>query len=143
MKTNYEGKNKKTKKEIRTYKKTFQSFSDGVEELKKISTVAVDIIGNAKNTPEEVSMAMFNAIADNFPTISNNGNVFWSINISTNRCIIKTDKKLSFGWKMKYDYDRETRTNSIFDIEFIITDFGCSNEISEKALRSGWSVESF
>lgn len=135
------------KKEIRTYTKCFQSFVDGINELTWISYVALEILNPDKvseltsETPDSASMKMFNAIADNFPILDDRNTSAWSINLSSTRCTLKAGWEASFGWKLKYEYNRETRTKDIYDIEFFITDFNESRDIQDATSSYGWQLK--
>lgn len=131
----------KKKKEVRTYSKMFQNFNDGLGQLMEICQVAYDIIEDADISPEEASSRMFNAIADNFPSIDDRNSSFWSINLSSTRCYIKTNLKVSFGWKFKYHYDVVSKYNVIENIEMTITDFDESETIRAMAEEYDWQIK--
>lgn len=133
--------NQRQKKEIRTYTKQFDVFEDALSELLAISVTAAEIIGEGITTPDDASMQMFNYIANNYPTADNRRTLHNSINMSSTRCYVKTCNGVSFGWKLKYKYDRETATVSYNSIEMTIIDFNEDVDVLESANYYGWESE--
>lgn len=134
--------NKKPRTEkpvVKSFKKVFDNFEDGIRELQVMYPLFNEILHFSEDediTTDEASNRMVDAFCNNFPSVYLNQ--FWSINVSSNRCTLKTNKRIAFGWKFSYhkvvsteypDTDVELK-----DIEFIINIFG-DNEILEDIIK--------
>ena len=124
---------------VKSFKKVFDNFEDGIRELQVMYPLFNEILHFSEDeaiTTDEASSRMLDAFCNNFPSVYSNQ--FWSINVSSNRCTLKTNKRITFGWKFSYhkvvspeypDADVELK-----DIEFIINIFG-DNEILEDIIK--------
>lgn len=140
-------KNKTEKREkpvITTYEKYVTNFEEGINELAKLHPYIAEVMqfneGEEVN-PYYASSCMFNAFNNNYPDIEFGKNALWALNISANRCILKTNHKITFGWRLKYKYDRNTRTSEIIDVCMVITAFG--DDVltdQDKMTENGWTI---
>lgn len=132
------GRNNNITKKVSTYTKQYDIFENGIVDLRDLGGVFADIlyVDGYEDTPDVAADKMLEAFQNHFPTVEKNR--FWSLNISSTRCMLKTDQKVSFGWKFKYRYDKESETTNISDIEFTITLFGDQGELEENLVNNGW-----
>ena len=126
---------------ITTYKKSFDDFSAGIDELRGMSSVVLDVLGKEEElTPTTAAKKVMDSFANNFPSAEDGENIFWSVDISASRCMIKTDKHISFGWKFRYNRDRSTGECTISDIEMQITILRENQDITDEATANGWTA---
>ena len=126
---------------ITTYKKSFDSFSAGINELREISEVAAKILGVEEElTPTTAAQKVMDEFANNFPSVEDGQNIFWSVDISASRCVIKTNDYVSFGWKYRYNRDRKTGETTISDIEMQITILQENPDITKAATDADWKA---
>ena len=93
---------RRTKPTITTYKKTFEDFNQAIEGLKQQNEVIADILPNDEYTIEEAGKAVLEAYSNNFPVLLEKKNIHWSLQLSSNRCSLKTSKSIAFGWDILY-----------------------------------------
>lgn len=117
--------NKKTKTSvsITTYKKEFDNFNDALKSLINVSPVIAEIF-TEDMTIKQASQRALELITDNFPSIEDGENIHYSINLSSNKCVIKTKDKISFGWLITYHLDKKEKVAVIDKVTATITTFG-------------------
>lgn len=124
-----------------TYTKQFDTFKDGIDELKMMYPLFNEIITlNGEYdplTPADAMACMTQTFMDNLPDVNENENLFWAINASATRCVIKTNHKISFGWKYHYNTKADQK---VYDVEFTITLLGPADKILSASLKNGWTV---
>lgn len=126
---------------ITTYKKSFDDFATGINELKGISSVAANILGVEEElTPTTASQKVMDAFANHFPSVESGENIFWSVDISASKCVVKTNEYVSFGWKYRYNKDRKTGKVTISDIEMQVTILRENPEVTKAATDAGWKA---
>lgn len=133
------------KPEVKTYSKKMDSFVDAIEELRNTYPFFNDILNFAEGeeiTPKTASEKMLEEFDTNFPSVTDHRNQLYAINISSTRCILKTDKRVSFGWKFKYQYNNETETCDIYDVTLTVTTFGDVDLLTQVLDKNKWECES-
>lgn len=141
-------------KENRMYKKRFENFSDGVNEMRTISSIFnelvesfyYDVIDNdgkiEEFSPDDLAMCFYDYIRDNkFPSIHLKDTRFWSISVAANKLYIKTGYKITFGWQFKYKRDQSSGEYVADTYDFVISDIGNDDEIKNIALDLGWELD--
>lgn len=143
---NFKNKMKNISKEMKsafkitTYTKEFESFEDGINEMCDISTYINTIFsGESVSTPTEASKVLYDLVAENFPDVTEGKNMFWSINMAANKCVVKTNSYISFGWTLKYKRNPETKQNEISNIKMQIAILREDADITRLANELGWS----
>lgn len=140
--------------ENRMYKKSFSIFSDGVNEMREISSIfnelieelyynVIDIDGKIEEFDfEDLAMAFHDYIRDyKFPSIYSKDTKFWSISLAANKLYVKTGYKITFGWQFKYRFDSQTKDYAIDSFDFVISDIGNNDDLKNTALELGWSLD--
>lgn len=134
-------KQKHEKPEVKAYTKKVDTFKEAINELKSTYPLFNDILffeEGEEITPLTASLKMMDTFNENFPSITDNVNHLFSINVSSTRCILKTDRRVSFGWKFKYHHDKETGVNEIYDVELMVTTFGTIDLLTPVLENNGW-----
>lgn len=124
---------------IETYTKEFDAFVFGLTDLKEVNETCESILSDASNI-DEATNRMVDVFVHHLPSIAAHENTLWSINVASTRCILKTDQRIAFGWKIKYEKDAAGDT-VLTDIEFQVTLFGNTNDVvkTRTALENlGW-----
>lgn len=125
------------------YEKAFESFVDMVKELKTLHPEFCEIFNN----PEEemnAEWAIFDALSyfnNNSPVINERKNLPVSINITSNKVALKTNKYFSIEWTFKYDKDANI-SNLVATIG-TFTKLKNSDELNAmiEILNNTWSVK--
>lgn len=125
---------------VTTYKKTFDSFSAGIDELRTTCPLAATILGDGELTTTTSARKLLGAFNDKFPCLESGENVFWALDISASRCLLKTNEHVSFGWKYRYTRDKETGKYSISEIEMQVTIMKQNDTITTAATEAGWEA---
>lgn len=107
--TKFQGEKKRTEKpKPITFVKEINSFNDAIMELKSIPGVMSQLTDNIiidesseKNTLSAAQKEMVLLFSKNMPDITERVNVFWQLTLSSNRCLLKTEKFIGFGWDLK------------------------------------------
>ena len=146
-KKQYTQKEKKPTMEIITFEKEFDDFGKGIKEMCEahpyIRSIFEDAYYDTEDNPvpvenlniDEVADLMFKEFDSNFPLINSNTERY-SINMSANRCMLKTDKFIAFGYKFKYN-----NTGEVYDIVMTVTLFGKKKDNAgafDKLEEMGW-----
>ena len=97
------------------YKKTFNDFHEGIEELTKLVPMVKDYVYGSKDITDnkleekDVISNLLDMVKTNPPCISNpNYPYTYSIETGAFNTSFKTDKRLSFGWKTVADFKNKT-----------------------------------
>lgn len=132
----------KVKIEQKKYIKTFDSFSDGMNALLNSSSDIEDILSKVNESDrifdiEGAKMAILDIFVNNMPSLNRRENLHYDISMSANKCSIKTDRFVSFGWYIK-------RNGKNYEYIFHITVFGTNNDqLVEVLLDNGWEVDTY
>lgn len=131
---------KKEKFQIKTYTKEFETFEEGIKELMDLNPDILSILGtDVPESPAEAASRMFDCVASNFPNPETGENIFWSINLSANRCVIKTNMFISFGWKLKYTKAAEgEEKNTLTDISMQISLLKENKDLTDNLTELDW-----
>lgn len=92
-------------------KEIFELSTDNFEDGWKIildSNLEIKEMFKNTNTKLEVQKRMITLISLNIPDIDNYKNIFWNLILQSNRCMLKTDKKVSVGWYINEDSNHKT-----------------------------------
>lgn len=88
--------------------KEVSTFKDAIMELKSIPGAMQQLIDNIKMDEPTEKDALIAAqkevvllFSKNMPDITERLNVFWQLTLSSNRCFLKTEKYIGFGWDLK------------------------------------------
>ena len=142
MKPNTATRRKKTNPNVVTYQKTFTNFNDCFHELIKVPNIErvlcyakIDKIDEEGNVIERYydnsTMLLSDAIyaistylsqPENTPYLLGKKNIHTQSNISANRCFIKTEDSIGFGWSIKYHLEDNIEENSRRPIKQAIID---------------------
>jgi hypothetical protein len=136
----------KPKIEQTKYVKTFDTFSAGVDAMVGSSPAIDELLSNnglvfdgkLGFTVDNAMQAMLNIFTKNMPSFSERKNIHYDLSISANKCSIKTDKFVSFGWYIKTNWkDGVPESSYIFHV--II--FGENEDLVNSLLDTGWEEE--
>lgn len=160
-----------TNPNIVTYKKSFDDFNKAFYELIKIPEVE-EVLKLAKlqktlddGTIEEYyddssmllsdatyAIALYITLANNTPYLLGKKNIHTKCNISANRCFIKTENEVGFGWNIRYHLNEVPDKNNSrrMNWQAFIDQVTCSVVIYNKNMakdqidileQNGWSIE--
>lgn len=135
-------KNNNRQQIVETFEKKFDVFSEGIKALGELHPYIGAIFGveeGKKLSPYDAAGIMADELNAHFPDIEYGKNTRWSLNLSSTRCILKTSDRISFGWKLKYNYDRVNHITTITEVTIVITAFGTDVLNNQRTLtEDGW-----
>lgn len=139
-KNNGNGRGRK-QKTIITYVKKVHGLLDLDKEIEDLANVhpviGTCIGGKAIITLTEMREEMVKEFLANQPDMVAGENMFWQIEASSSKCILKTSSNISFGYRFKYKKNEDVGDKFVIDldagIEFTVVLFR-ENELSEKKL---------
>ena len=143
VKNNFKNQLKNVSREMRrnftitTYQKAFDDFAAGIDELRSIDPFIASILGEEELTPDTAAKKMIEAYTNNVPSLENRENIFWSLNSSATKCIVKTNNYISFGWQFKYNAKNKEEVE-LSNIVMKVTILRENQEITSKAKELGW-----
>ena len=128
---------------VQIFTKKFDTFKDAWKELNKIPSAPATLLPAFCENDGNVTAAQnifMNIFKDNMPNVEEGSNMFWSIGIAANRCYIKTNQYVGFGWDIEYAADKDTKQNVIKSVllNFVsYNQFKTVNEINY-VTENGW-----
>lgn len=141
------GKNQKPRKkpEIQMFHKTFESFDDVLEEIllmpgqlsDDINNILEDFVG--RNKLDELNFAIVDLFALKYPNIQLGENCFWALNMSYDRCFLKTGYYVAIGWIIEREY--VNGNNEIKSIDVTFTSYDPSKTVDELAFMEDHNWE--
>ena len=96
-------------------------------------------------TIDGIRNEMVKSFMENQPDIAAGENMFWQIEASSSKCILKTSSHISFGYKFKYKKNTEAGDKFVIDdsgIEFVIVLFKEDDNIEKALEAAGYKKES-
>ena len=123
-----------------TLEKTYESFEEGINDLREtdqnIDCIFFDYQKEPVTTPAEAKAAIVKDLSENIPEFSNKDTKYIALNISSNRVVYKLSTGISFGWKLVYD--KETDTTS-YRFTVIVATYPAMKYIGSKLIEDfGW-----
>lgn len=117
-------KQQRSKFEPVTFKKSFDAFDAGLNEVRSIdeyiNCIFVDYEDQERidpiTTTEEAKKAIVKDLLENIPEFNNADTKFQALNISSNKVSYKLSTGVSFGWKSTFN-----KEDSVTTYEFTIT----------------------
>lgn len=106
------------------YSQPTDDFMKGIQEMRSGCDIIADIIPFENRTVDDVIESILDEFKYNVPSLETGEDLMWSMNISSTRCVLKTDKKISFGWKLKYDKVPGRKRKRIKEVVMQVTLFG-------------------
>lgn len=95
--------NQKFKIEAINYEKSFEMFSDMIDELKTIHDEIDSIFQYSQETINEATGDLLDYFNSNAPDIINRTNLQTALSFSSNKASLKTNKFFAIKWRFKYD----------------------------------------
>jgi hypothetical protein len=135
----------KQKIEQTKYIKTFQNFEDGIKEMINFSGDIDDLLRDSAYeiyNPDGAMAAVLEVFTSHMPSSITRENLHYDINLSANRCSLKTDRFLSFGWFIKSTRQQD----NTYKVEYIfqIITFGERQDaLAESLLNAGWVKDTY
>lgn len=136
---------KQSNMKITTYEKSFESFTEMIDELKTLHPEMQNIFiyNDEEVNPVDSASDVLEYFSKNTPNIITGKNLPVSLSISANNILLKTAKYFSIKWKFKYDKD-----GNISDIYSNVTVFDREDKNSEEIntmiellQNNGWTVK--
>lgn len=123
-----------------TLEKTYESFEEGINDLREtdqnIDCIFFDYQQEPVTTPAEAKAAIVKDLSENIPEFSNKDTKYIALNISSNRVVYKLSTGISFGWKLVYD--KETDTTS-YRFTVIVATYPAMKYVGSKLIEMfGW-----
>lgn len=105
----------------RKFVKSFTDFFDGIESIKSASLTVFDLLAEYQTdnvaskavedlTKDDIIETIMNIAVNHMPLPVEKKNILWEFTIAGNRCMIKTDKFVSFGWQTRIISGNEVNT---------------------------------
>lgn len=150
VRTNFKKRNNDTrrvKRSISTYVKKVHDLMEVEKEVESLSNIhmiiGACIGGKGITTLEELREEMIKTFLENQPDLTKGENMFWQIEASSSKCILKTSSNVSFGYKLKYKKNEDdTEEKFVIDkeegIEFTVVLFRENTESEEKLFAAGY-----
>ena len=140
----------KKKVEQKTYQKRFDSYEGMVNELLNMPGFLSDELNacfdnyNSYCTLQEFNKFLADLFADNCPDVLQGENMFWALNMSPDRCFLKTGMYVAFG----YSFNKEKDENGDTIITSVDATYIIYNETRAKTFlvveylddASGWEL---
>jgi hypothetical protein len=127
------------------YVKVFDNFKTGMNEMINLSDDVCDLLRDVPGDWSNIEGAMdvmLKVFTDHMPSISDRTNMHYDISLSANKCSLKTDKYIAFGWYAKVNRN-EDNTISVSYIFHIIV-FGDKKEALIRDIsNAGWTVDTY
>lgn len=127
------------------YVRTFDSFQAGMNEMINLSDDVCDLLRDVDgdwNNIDGAMGAMLQVFTDHMPSISDRSNMHYDISLSANKCSLKTDRYIAFGWyaKVNKNEDKSISVNYIFHI--IV--FGDKKDaLIRDITNAGWAIDTY
>jgi len=135
--------NFKPKIEQARYSKTFDSFDAGITEMANLISTIKDLfaayglnIEETEVTIDDGLKAVLSIFTDNMPCIEEHKNFHYDLSMSANKCSIKTDKYLAFGWRVKPNRLPDNTIELKYIFHIIV--FGTQEELVGELVKAGW-----
>lgn len=127
-----------------TFKKSFKSFSEAINDMKNSNEVVAKYLNTEEENPtvENVYKQICLLANDYMPNLTKRENMHWEFRISGNRIFVKTDEFVSFGWivkSTKVDTDDKSIYENIYNCT--ITIIGNNPDAIEVLESNGWEKE--
>lgn len=140
-------------KQVR-YVKTYKTFGEGMNEVVQLSEKVRNLLEDIKyqdgEDPIQIREIDYNSIKDvkeallllmdiYLPSLEERKNIHFDLSMSANKCSLKTDRYISFGWFIK----RRADNYNTFEYVFHIILFGEKEDLSPSLLENGWIVDPY
>lgn len=125
-----------------TYITTYQDFEDAMNELRSAITVANDLINFGEEdevTVDTATESIIAAMAERVPRLIGKRNIHTSLSVSSNKCFIRTEEGIGFGWNCSYKV--EDGQAVIECVDLIVTLYKPDNELVDDLLSHGWEKQ--
>ena len=127
-----------------TLKKVYETFENGLNDLRSIDQELNCIFADFESTndititkPADAKAAILRDLSENIPEFSNKDTKYYALNISSNRVVYKLPSTgISFGWKLVYDRETETTT---YEFTVIASTYSAMKYIGNELIDNyGW-----
>lgn len=125
-------------KYVKRFDNVFDGFSSMMNCSKDINDLTAAVNDRVPETVDEAMDMMLSIFTGHMPSYDTKKNMHYDVNLSANKCSLKTDRYISFGWFVKNDWEQNT-TEFIFHV----TVFGDKKELIEQLLNNGWEVDTY
>lgn len=127
------------------YVKIYDNFINGLDAMLDICPVISELFREVNEYPpvsiDNAMDIMLNIFTNHIPSFDTKNNMHYDISLSANRCSLKTDKFVSFGWYVKTIKSMD----SLPDTKFIfhINVFGHNEELVRNLIDNKWKLEQY
>ena len=125
---------RKTKIESKNFSKPFSNFYAGITEVYEMSCYLKELFENVVE-PADVYKKLAEIASDYTPNIESRENMLWEVHISGNRCHLKTNNFIGFGWQIRTVKEGEVY-NSTYT--FMINVIGSNPELEAQLAENYW-----